>query len=80
MSKANMPAKNKGTFPVSLGSTHSSKFGSGVKPMAAQKGAIQGSKAKNGANMSANNKTDNGPALGTTKHAAGTVPAYLRKK
>lgn len=76
MSKANMPANNKGSFPVSLGSTHSSKFGSGVKPVAAQKGASQkgGTKAK----MPANNITDKKVALGHTKHAVGEVPSYLK--
>ena len=78
--KANMPVSNKGKFPVSLGSTHSSKFGSGVKPATAQKGAKQGSTAKNGANTSANNITDTKLPLGTTHHGVGGVPAYLRKK
>lgn len=77
MSKANMPAINKGAFPVSLGSTHSSKFGAGVKPTAAQKGAKQSGKGGK-ANMSANNVTDKKVALGHTKHAVGGVPGYLK--
>ena len=76
---ANMPANNHGTFPVKLGPGMNSKFGSGVKG-AAQKGAMQGSTAKNKANMSANNHTDNVVKMGTTKHGVGSVPGYLRSK
>ncbi|MEI7632139.1 MAG: hypothetical protein WCJ60_02350 [bacterium] len=77
---ANMPANNQGTFPVKLGSAMNSKFGSGVNAGAAQKGAMQGSTAKNKANMSANNHTDNVVKMGTTKHGVGSVPGYLRSK
>ena len=71
-----MPAKNTGDFPVSLGTTHSSKFGHNVKPASAQQGAKQpkGSKAK----MPANNVTDRAVKLGNTKHGVGSVPGYLR--
>ena len=77
---ANMPANNVGEHSISLGSGKNSTFGAGVNSGAAQMGAAQSSKAKNGANMSANNVTNNGPAMGTTKHAVGTVPKYLRSK
>lgn len=76
--KVNMPANNNGTFPVSLGTTHNSKFGQGVKPMAAQGGSNQPKGSK--ANMPANNTTNNGPKLGTTHHAVGEVPGYLKHK
>ena len=36
--------------------------------------------SKADANMPANNITNNGPALGTTKHGVGKVPGYLRSK
>ena len=76
---ANMPANNHGTFPVKLGSGQNSKFGSGVNGGAAQKGSTQ-PKTGGKANMPANNITNNGPALGTTKHGVGKVPGYLRSK
>ena len=73
---ANLPANNVGTFPVSLGSTHSSKFGVGVGAKAAQGGLTQSKGSK--ANMPANNKTDKAVKLGTTKHGVGAVPGYLK--
>jgi hypothetical protein len=73
---ANMPANNVGEFKLKLGGGQSSKFGQGVKPATAQKGASQkgGTKAK----MPANNITDKKVALGHTKHAVGEVPGYLK--
>ncbi len=79
MSKANMPAKNVGSHAMPLGSGMKSTFGAGVTQKAAQKGANQ-TKTGGKANMPANNVTNNGPSMGTTHHAAGTVPAYLRVK
>ena len=76
---ANMPANNVGTFPVKLAAGQKSSFGVGVNQKAGQAGYQQKSSSPK-VNMSANNKTDNGPAMGTTHHAVGTVPAYLRAK
>lgn len=73
---ANMPANNHGTFPVKLGSGQSSKFGHGVAPASAQKGAIQPSGPR--ANMAANNTVSKKIPLGTTMHSVGTVPSYLK--
>jgi hypothetical protein len=73
---ANMPANNKGTFPVKLGAGQKSKFGQGVGMASAQKGADQKSGSK--ANMQANNVTDRTVKLGNTKHGVGNVPGYLK--
>jgi hypothetical protein len=77
---ANMPANNVGTFPVSKGTTHSSKFGTGVKPATQQKGSTQVGKGSSKANTPANNITDTKLPLGTTKHGVGEVPGYLKAK
>lgn len=74
---ANMPANNHGTFPVSLGTTHNSKFGKGVGPSQAQSGSSQSSTGGK-ANMPANNVTDKKVVLGHTKHGVGEVPGYLK--
>lgn len=73
---ANMPANNHGTFPVKLGSGQSSKFGQGVGPGQAQKGAVQSAGVK--ANMPANNTTNKNVPLGTTHHGVGQSPSYLK--
>ena len=73
---ANMPSNNHGTFAVKLGSGQNSKFGQGVGPATSVKGAVQPKGSK--ANTPANNVTDRSVKLGHTKHAVGTVPAYLK--
>ena len=75
---ANMPANNNGTFPYNTGTTHKSAFGQGVSAKAGNTGAKQ--TKSGGANMSANNITDNKVVLGHTKHGVGQVPGYLRSK
>lgn len=77
---AKMPANNSGTFPVSLGTTHKSKFGKGVGPSTKTSGASQQGKGGGKANQPANNVTDTKFALGTTKHGVGEVPGYLKAK
>lgn len=66
----NMPANNVGTFPVTMGNTHSSKF--------AKQTSTGGAKAHGKANMPANNTTDKKVVVGHTKHGVGEVPGYLK--
>jgi hypothetical protein len=73
---ADMPANNHGTYPVKLGAGQKSKFGQGVQPGTAQKGAVQPKGSK--ANMPANNTTDRSVKMGNTKHGVGEVPGYLK--
>lgn len=76
---ADMPANNGGTFPVKLGAGATSKFGHNVGPASSQGGSVQ-SKTGGKANLPAKNKSTTTLPLGTTKHAVGQVPSYLKGK
>lgn len=70
--KANMPARNKvaGGF----------KLGSGMHGSQLAKPRSLGSKTHAGKqNLPTKNSATKGVPLGTTKHAPGTVPAYLKR-
>ena len=84
---AKMPANNIGTHAAPLGTSHKSTFLTPGPVGASISGRQDGSKTTNdgkvGANsgkpnMPANNVTDNAFKIGTTKHAVGSVPGYLR--
>lgn len=76
--KANMPANNVGMHAVKLGS-HKSTFASkdaASKSATGRAGVVDGI----GAHLNSQNyvNTGNKVKMGTVKHQAGTVPAYLR--
>jgi hypothetical protein len=73
---AKLPANNVGTFPVKLGTSHNSAFGSNTGPSKGTNGVTQSKGSK--ANMPANNVTDKAVTLGHTKHGVGQVPSYLK--
>lgn len=78
---ANLPAKNKGTFPV--------KMGSGMKgSQLAKSQTVSATESSTGSNttsptagrpnMPANNTTNKSVPMGTTHHKVGQAPSYLR--